>query len=254
MKNIKTSKIMLGLFTVISLFAINSLVISVSAQEGKKEKCRAMANQVYFVDSGQTVTEVKPGPNGGNGYQLNILGTGVDNFEVVQERFMTSLGVIPNYTNATSAKWGLTFAANMGRVIRSIRLKNKCTGETDSYKLVSEIQLLDQENGKCVAFAKNIYFVDSGTVVSEVHPGPNGGNGYQLNILGTGVDNFEVIQERFMTSVGVIPNYTNATSAKWGLTFAAKVGRVIQSVRMKNKCTGETKDYKLDSAVKLLDQ
>ena len=58
----------------------------------------------------------------------------------------------------------------------------------------------------------------------------------------------------FMSGVGIIPNYTNATSAKWGLSFAANMGQYIRAVRMKNTCTGETKAYKLDSTVQLLNQ
>ena len=57
-----------------------------------------------------------------------------------------------------------------------------------------------------------------------------------------------------MSGVGIIPNYTNATSAKWGLSFAANMGQYIRAVRMKNTCTGETKAYKLDSTVQLLNQ
>lgn len=246
----KTAKIISGLFILMTLIVISGLAAKVSAQG----KCTAVANQVYFVDSGRSVTEVYPGSNGGNGYQLNILGTGVDNFEVVQERFMTSLYLIPNYTNSTQAKWGMTFAPNMGRTIAAVRLKNKCTGETVEYKLVTKVKLLNQEAGKCTAVANQIYFVDSGQSVTEVHPGSNGGNGYQLNILGTGVDNFEVVQERYMTSLYLIPNYTNSTSAKWGMTFAANMGRTISSVKMRNKCTGEVKEYRLTTSVKLLDQ
>jgi hypothetical protein len=143
-KIMKTSKIISGIFILITLVTINSLATNVSAQEGKeRKKCLANVTQIYFVDSGQTVTEIHPGSNGGNGYQLNILGSGVDNFEVVQARYMTSLYLIPNYTNATSAKWGMTFAANMGRMIPEVKLKDKCTNQTKSYRLVTKIKLLD---------------------------------------------------------------------------------------------------------------
>ena len=248
----RTSKTISGLFVLIALFAVNGLVTVVSAQ--KKEKCAAVADQIYFVDSGQSVAEVYPGSNGGNGYQLNILGTGADNFEVVQESYMTSLYLIPNYTSSTSAKWGMTFAANAGRMISTVRLRNKCTGKTGEYKLTARVKLLDQEPGKCTALANQIYFVDSGQTVTEVRPGSNGGNGYQLNILGTGVDNFEVVQARYMTSLGAIPNYTNSTSAKWGMTFAANMGHTISGIKMRNKCTGEVREHKLLTSIKLLDQ
>ena len=138
----KKSKMILGLSLLSTLMVINNLVSNVSAQEN--DKCKPIANQIYFVDSGQSVTEVHPGSNGGNGYQLNILGTGVDNFEVVQERFMTSVNVIPNYTSPTAAKWQIFFAANMGRTITGVRMKNKCTGEINIYRLTTKIRLLDQ--------------------------------------------------------------------------------------------------------------
>jgi len=136
--SMKTSNIILGLFILITVITINNA----SAQE--KCGCKATANQIYFVASGQSVTDVHPGSNGGNGYQLNILGTGVDNFELVQERYMTSVSIIPNYTNSTSAKWQVFFAANMGRTITHVRLRNKCTGETNVYRLTSRVRLLDQ--------------------------------------------------------------------------------------------------------------
>lgn len=142
----KTSKISLGLFILITLFAINSLVTDVSAQKIPKgtPRCTASASQIYFVDSGQSVTEVHPGSNGGNGYQLNILGSNVDKFEVIKPRYMTALNIIPGYTNATSAKWGLEFAANMGRMITSIKMKNNCSGETSEFRLTTKVKLLDQ--------------------------------------------------------------------------------------------------------------
>ena len=138
----KKSIIILGLSVLITLTAINSLVTNVSARENGN--CKPVVKNVYFVDSGQVVQEVHPGSNGGNGYQLNILGTDVDQFEVVQERFMTSVNVIPNYTSPTSAKWQVFFAANMGRMITGVRLKNKCTGEINIYRLDSKVKLLDQ--------------------------------------------------------------------------------------------------------------
>ena len=138
----KKSKMILGLSILITLTVINNIGGKVSAQE--TGKCKPIANQIYFVDSGQSVTEVHPGSNGGNGYQLNILGTGVDNFEVVQERFMTSVNVIPNYTSPTAAKWQIFFAPNMGRMITGVKLKNRCTGQINLYRLTTKVRLLDQ--------------------------------------------------------------------------------------------------------------
>ena len=53
---------MIGLFTVITLAAISSFVINVSAQKqgDALPKCRATADQIYFVASGQSVIEVRP--------------------------------------------------------------------------------------------------------------------------------------------------------------------------------------------------
>lgn len=107
-------------------------------------RCKATADQVYFVASGQMVIDVFPGSNGGNGFQLNILGAGADNFEVVQEAYMTSLSVIPGYTNSTAAKWQVFFNAGMQRIICSIKMKNKCTGETLTYPLTVGVKILNQ--------------------------------------------------------------------------------------------------------------
>jgi hypothetical protein len=134
----KTSKITLGLFILIILITVNNA----SAQE--KGKCTATATNIYFVDSGTSVTEVHPGSNGGNGYQLNIIGDGDSNFEVVQERYMVTLSFVRVYDNPPQAKWQMFFAPNMGRIIPTIRMKNKCTGETQAYKLDSKVKLLDQ--------------------------------------------------------------------------------------------------------------
>jgi hypothetical protein len=144
--NLRTSKISVGLFILISLLAIN-----VSAQkEGDPipkptPRCTSTVKYVYFVDSGTTVTEVRPGSNGGNGYQLDIEGTNVDKFEVVQEKYMTSVAVIPGYTNSTTAKWQIFFAPNMGREISTIRMKSSCgrAGIID-YKLTTKVTLLDK--------------------------------------------------------------------------------------------------------------
>ena len=125
--------VMLFLFT--SAFALNS-----SAQ--KESRCKA--DQIYFVASGQMVMDVYPGSNGGNGYQLNIIGAGADNFEVVQEAYLATVYVIPGYTNATQAKWQIHFAPGFERVICSVTLKNKCTGETKSYPLTAGVRLFSK--------------------------------------------------------------------------------------------------------------
>jgi hypothetical protein len=104
-------------------------------------RCTANASQVYFVEDGQSVLDVHPGSRG---YQLNILGTGVDNFEVIQDPCMTTAYVIPSYTNSSSAKWQINFSTNMERVICSVKMKNKCTGETLTIPLISGVRLFNQ--------------------------------------------------------------------------------------------------------------
>ncbi len=44
-----------------------------NAAAQRKEKCVAIANEIYFVEDGKSVLDVHPGARG---YQLNILGTG----------------------------------------------------------------------------------------------------------------------------------------------------------------------------------
>ena len=140
--NLSAKKIRLVVFICLFMtgFANNSFG-QITKQQGR---CKAIADQIYFVASGQMVIDVSPGSNGGNGYQLNILGAGADNFEVVQEAYMTTLNVIPGYTNSTAAKWQIFFAAGMERVICSIKMKNKCTGETLTYPLTVGVRLLNQ--------------------------------------------------------------------------------------------------------------
>ena len=122
-------------------FFVNNAMAQIPKQGGR---CTATADQIYFVASGQMVIDVSPGSNGGNGYQLNIIGAGADNFEVVQETYMTTVNVIPGYTNATQAKWQIFFNAGMERVICSVKMKNKCNGVVSSYPLTVGVRLLNQ--------------------------------------------------------------------------------------------------------------
>ena len=109
----------------------------------KPRSCEA--SQIYYVDSGQQVSEVRPGINGGNGYQLNILGTNVDKLEVIKESYMASLQIIPQYTTPTSTKWSLTFAPRMGQMLRTVRIRNQCQKDNVfTQPLTVEVRLLDQ--------------------------------------------------------------------------------------------------------------
>ena len=138
----KRTKIMMGLFTIITLITFNA---SAQKQGDPLPKCKSTADQIYFVASGQSVTEVHPGSNGGNGYQLNIIGAGADKFTVVKEPYMSSVSVIPGYTNATQAKWQIFFEPNMGQVISRIRMRSECTGRlVKEYQLTESVRLLDQ--------------------------------------------------------------------------------------------------------------
>ncbi len=138
--NIKTSKISVGLFILMTVFAISSLVTNVSAQQKPKPtpQCTATVQNVYFLASGQTVTEVYPGAAG---YELIIDGSNVDKFEVVEEKYMHALYL--TLTTATTTKWGIIFGAKMGQVIPNVKLKNTCTGETKVHKLNTKIKLFD---------------------------------------------------------------------------------------------------------------
>lgn len=141
----KTSKIITGLFFLMTLIAFNVSAQKQGDKVPKPPPCTTNATQIYFVDSGQSVKEVRPGSNGGNGYQLNILGTDVDKFELIQEKYMTSVSIIPNYTNSTAAKWSVFFAPNMGREISSVRMRSNCNkGQIKEYKLTESVTLLDK--------------------------------------------------------------------------------------------------------------
>lgn len=141
----RTSKIVSGLITLVTFLAVSGPIV-ISAQV-KLKICKPVANQIYFVASGQSVTEVRPGSNGGNGYQLNILGTEVDKFQLVKEPYMTSVSVIPGYTGPTSAKWQVFFAPKMGRVISSVRMTafGCISGRAvHEHRLTESVRLLDQ--------------------------------------------------------------------------------------------------------------
>jgi hypothetical protein len=134
------------------------------------------------------------------------------------------------------------------RTIRSLTILLLLT-----LSISADAQILKQ-GGRCTATADQIYFVASGQMVIDVFPGSNGGNGFQLNIIGAGADNFELIQEPYMATVSVIPGYTNATQAKWQIFFNAGFERIICSIKMKNKCSGQIQTYPLTTGVKLLNQ
>ena len=142
----RTSKLASAVITLIAFLAIDSVVVNVPAQQPIRlpKRCIATADQIYFVDSGQMVKEVHPGSNGGNGYQLNILGSGVDKFTLMKEPYMTSVSLVS--ANNTQAKWQIFFEPNMGRTIGSVRMAAyECTGRAvHEHRLTESVQLLDQ--------------------------------------------------------------------------------------------------------------
>ena len=109
---------------------------------GQLPKCKAQADQIYFVASGQMVSDVHPG---GNGYQLNIIGAGANKFTLVKDDFMTSVSLIAGYTNDSQAKWQVYFNPNMGREITSVRMMSECTGRAvNAHGLTVNVVLRDQ--------------------------------------------------------------------------------------------------------------
>jgi hypothetical protein len=139
-----TSKIFSELTTLIVLLAVTGFVNNVSAQKAgdRLPKCRATVDQIYFVASGQMVSDLHPG---GNGYQLNIQGTGANKFWVVKEPHMTSVSLVANYTNDTQAKWQIYFNRRMGQKLTSVKMQSECTGRAvHVYPLTVNVTLLDQ--------------------------------------------------------------------------------------------------------------
>ena len=142
----KTSKLIIAGITLIAFLAIHSFVVEVSAQQTLPTpipKCRAVADQIYYVDNGQSVTDLHPGKDGGYGYQLNILGRGVDKFGLVKEPHMKSVSLV--FANGSQAKWQIYFEPNMARVLSNVSMRSECTGRAiNEYPLVEGVKLHDQ--------------------------------------------------------------------------------------------------------------
>ena len=140
----KTSKLITACITLIAFLATHSFAVEVSAQLPQPlPKCRAVADQIYYVDNGKSVTDLHPGSDGGYGYQLNILGRGADKFGLVKEPHMKSVSLV--FANSTQAKWQIYFEPNMARVLSSVKMRTECTGRAvDEYQLVESVKLHDQ--------------------------------------------------------------------------------------------------------------
>lgn len=132
----------LRLISITAFFVVAAASFSPLSAQTPLPKCKAAADQIYFVASGQQVSELHPG---GNGYQLNILGNGANKFTLVREPHMTSVSLITGYTNDTAAKWQVYFNPRMGRQVRSVMLRSECKGRVvDEYPLTVTVTLLDQ--------------------------------------------------------------------------------------------------------------
>ena len=140
----KTQRIISAAITLVAFLAVHSFVVEVTAQLPQPiPKCRAVADQIYYVDNGKSVTDLHPGSDGGYGYQLNILGRGVDKFALVKEPHMKTVSLV--FANASQAKWQIYFEPNMARVLSSVSMRSECTGRAVSeYPLVESVKLHDQ--------------------------------------------------------------------------------------------------------------
>ena len=142
----KTSKLITAGLALIAFLAIDSFVVEAPAQQtlpAPIPKCRAVADQIYYVDNGKSVTDLHPGSDGGYGYQLNILGRGVDKYAVVKEPYMKTVSLV--FANSSQAKWQIYFEPNMARVLSSVSMRSECTGRAVSeYPLVGSFNLHDQ--------------------------------------------------------------------------------------------------------------
>jgi hypothetical protein len=131
--------------TLLSFIAFGCFMADASAQTplpSPLPKCRAQADQLYFVESGQQVSDVHPG---GNGYQLNIIGAGANKFTLIKEPYMTSVSLVANYTNDTQAKWQVYFNPRMARKITNVKMRSDCTGRAvHEYPLTVGVALQDQ--------------------------------------------------------------------------------------------------------------
>jgi hypothetical protein len=139
----KKAKLTTSLIALIAFLSVNNLVNQAPAQQ-RIPQCRPVADQIYFVDSGQMVKELHPGPNGGNGYQLNILGSQVDKYALVKESYMKSVSLV--FANDKQAKWQVYFEPKMGRTITSVKMTSvpcKARG-ADDFPLIETVELLDQ--------------------------------------------------------------------------------------------------------------
>jgi hypothetical protein len=115
------------------LFVLGALAGSYNAQ------CTATATTlIMYTAVNERPTDVSPGPT----YKLFVRGQTPTNFDIVQEDFMLRTGLQPPAIgDTTSNVFTMIFKANMGRPITHMRLKNRCTGAIQTFKLDSKVTL-----------------------------------------------------------------------------------------------------------------
>ena len=115
----RTSKITLGLFILITFMAISGFVKNVSAQ-----KCSPVAYNIYFIDASSSpstrVTAVHPG----HLYTLVVLGTDVSLLEAKQSWYIASVSLLS--ASASEIRWNVVFSANQARTIDTVEMGIKC--------------------------------------------------------------------------------------------------------------------------------
>ena len=134
----RTSKITLGLFILITFMAISGLVKNVTAQ-----KCSPAAHKLYFIDpsstSGTQVTGVHPGHQ----YTLVVLGTDAALFEAKQSWYIASLSLLS--ASSSETRWNVEFAANQAMDIKTVQIGIKCSRNPARwYTLDSKVRLFNQ--------------------------------------------------------------------------------------------------------------
>jgi hypothetical protein len=134
----KTSKIILGSFILITLTAMGGLVKNVSAQ-----KCAPVANQIYFIDPSTSSKTPVTGVHPENPYTLVVVGTETDLFEARQSWYLASISLLSANTNET--RWNVEFAANQAMDITTVQLGIKCSSNRARwYSLNSKVRLFNQ--------------------------------------------------------------------------------------------------------------
>ena len=142
----KRMKLTVHFLTLIAFLFVNNFITNAPAQKPVPlpKRCNPVADQIYFVDSGQMVSVLHPGPNGDYGYQLNIIGSQVDKFVLGQDEYMKSVSLV--FKTDTQAKWQIYFHPKMARSIASVKLSSTpCTPRGfNEFPLTEKVELANQ--------------------------------------------------------------------------------------------------------------